>query len=70
LKKETAVPLSSIIALSAIVAAFLLFAVVLAWADHQTTHLRKDETKAGKAPLPQGQSRSAAEGKAPALINS
>jgi hypothetical protein len=32
-------PLTSIIALSAIVAAFLLFAVVLAWADHQTRNL-------------------------------
>jgi len=31
--------MGSIIALSAIVVAFLLFAVVLAWADHQTKHL-------------------------------
>ena len=31
--------MGNIIALSAIVVAFLLFAVVLAWADHQTKHL-------------------------------
>jgi hypothetical protein len=37
--------LSSIVALSAIVAAFLLFAVVLAWVDYQTTNI-----SANKAP--------------------
>jgi hypothetical protein len=36
-------PLGSIIALSAIVAAFLLFAVVLAWVDHQTENFPRRE---------------------------
>ena len=47
-------PLTSIIALSAIVAAFLLFAVVLAWADHQTRNLVGD-----KQPGQTGQNKAA-----------
>lgn len=34
--------MSSIIALSAIVVAFLLFAAVLAWGEYQTRHIVKD----------------------------
>lgn len=64
-------PFSSIIALSSIVAAFLLFAVVLAWAEYQTRHLPTSGTKDEK-PMPrqQGQGRPAAERKTPALIKS
>jgi hypothetical protein len=35
-------PITTIIALSAIVAAFLLFAAVLAWGEMQTRHLSRD----------------------------
>jgi len=42
-------PLGSIIALSAIVAAFLLFAVVLAWVDHWTRDFsRREERSPGQ----------------------
>jgi len=39
-------PLSSIIALGAIVAAFLLFAVVLAWVDYQTGNASRNKAPA------------------------
>jgi hypothetical protein len=39
-------PLGSIIILSGIVAAFLLFAVVLAWVDFQTRHLVRNKKPA------------------------
>jgi lipopolysaccharide export LptBFGC system permease protein LptF len=70
LKKETTVALSSIIALSVIVVAFLLFAVVLAWAERQTRNIANETKNEQPAPRQQGQSRPAAERKAPALINS
>jgi hypothetical protein len=38
-------PLSSILVLTGIVAAFTVFGVVLAWGDYQTRHIR-DETDA------------------------
>jgi hypothetical protein len=45
LEREMAMPLTSIISLSAIVTAFLLFAVVLAWADRQTRGLARDKAR-------------------------
>ena len=62
--------MSSIIALSAIVVAFLLFAVVLAWAERQTRNIANETKDEQPTPRQQGQSRPAAERKAPALINS
>jgi hypothetical protein len=62
---------SSVIALSAIVMAFLLFAVVLAWGEYQTRNIVKDASKDEQPAFRrQGQGRPAAERKAPSLINS
>ena len=36
-------PLTSVLILSAIVLAFLLFAAVLAWGEHQTRHWRQSD---------------------------
>ena len=41
-------PITTIIALSAIVAAFALFGVVLAWGEMQTRHLGRDQQRARK----------------------
>ena len=38
-------PITTIIILSAIVAAFVLFGVVLAWGDMQTRHLGREEQR-------------------------
>lgn len=62
---------SSVIALTAIVAAFLLFAVALAWAEYQTRHLPKNEiTDEKPTPREKGRIRPAAERKTPASVNS
>jgi hypothetical protein len=42
------VPITTIIILSAIVAAFALFGVVLAWGEMQTRHLGCEEQRARK----------------------
>jgi hypothetical protein len=42
-------PITTIIILSAIVAAFLLFGVVLAWGEMQTRHLGRDQQRARKS---------------------
>jgi hypothetical protein len=42
-------PITTIIILSAIVAAFLLFGAVLAWGEMQTRHLGRDQQRARKA---------------------
>ena len=42
-------PIMTIIILSAIVAAFALFGVVLAWGEMQTRHLGRDQQSARKA---------------------
>ena len=42
-------PITTIIILSAIVAAFALFGVVLAWGEMQTRHLGRDQQSARKA---------------------
>jgi hypothetical protein len=70
-EKEIVVAVSSIIVLSAVVIAFLLFAGVLAWGERQTRHLGNSEIK-DERPMrsQQGRSRPAAERKAQALINS
>jgi len=36
-------PLTSVLILSAIVLAFVVFAVVLAWGEHQTRHWRQSD---------------------------
>jgi|HubBroStandDraft_6_1064221.scaffolds.fasta_scaffold3814374_2 hypothetical protein len=41
-------PITTIIALCAIVAAFALFGVVLAWGEMQTRHLGRDQQRARK----------------------
>ena len=41
-------PITTIIILSAIVAAFALFGVVLAWGEMQTRHLGRDQQRARK----------------------
>jgi hypothetical protein len=41
-------PITTVIILSAIVAAFLLFGVVLAWGETQTRHLGRDRQRARK----------------------
>ena len=41
-------PITTIIILSAIVAAFVLFGVVLAWGEMQTRHLGRDQQRARK----------------------
>lgn len=42
-------PITTIIILSAIVAAFILFGVVLAWGEVQTRHLGRDRQRARQA---------------------
>jgi Flp pilus assembly protein CpaB len=42
-------PITTIIILSAIVAAFVLFGVVLAWGEMQTRHLGRDHQRARKS---------------------
>ena len=42
-------PITTIIILSAIVSAFLLFGAVLAWGEMQTRHLGRDQQRARKA---------------------
>ena len=56
LEEETAMPISSIIALSSIVAAFMAFAVVLAWADYETRHIPSSPSSK-KQPAPSHQAR-------------
>ena len=41
-------PITTIIILSAIVAAFVLFGVVLAWGEMQTRHLGRDQQRVRK----------------------
>jgi uncharacterized membrane protein YozB (DUF420 family) len=41
-------PITTIIILSAIVVAFALFGVVLAWGETQTRHLNRDQQRARK----------------------
>jgi len=41
-------PITTVIILSAIVAAFVLFGVVLAWGEMQTRHLGRDQQRARK----------------------
>ena len=41
-------PITTIIVLSAIVVAFALFGVVLAWGETQTRHLNRDQQRARK----------------------
>lgn len=41
-------PLSTVLIVSAIVAAFTLFGIVLAWGDRQTRNLVRDRTTAAK----------------------
>jgi hypothetical protein len=36
-------PLTSILVLAGIVAAFATFAIVLAWAEHRTRNIRRDQ---------------------------
>jgi hypothetical protein len=63
--------MSSIIALSAIVMAFLLFAVVLAWGEYQTRNIAKAAAKNEQSAFrQQKQNHPATERKAPSLINS
>jgi hypothetical protein len=42
-------PITTIFILSAIVAAFALFGVVLAWGEMQTRHLGRDQQRASKS---------------------
>lgn len=42
-------PITTIFILSAIVAAFVLFGVVLAWGEMQTRHLGRDQQRAHKS---------------------
>jgi hypothetical protein len=42
-------PIMTIIILSAIIGAFLLFGVVLAWGEIQTRHLDRDQQRARKS---------------------
>jgi Flp pilus assembly protein CpaB len=42
-------PITTIIILAAIVAAFVLFGVVLAWGEMQTRHLGRDQQRARKS---------------------
>jgi cell division septal protein FtsQ len=60
-------PLTSIIALSSIVVAFLLFAVILAWADHATTRNVRQRNVQGSRQRDQRDIRTAAARKTPAL---
>lgn len=39
-------PLSSILVLAGIVAAFSIFGLVLAWGDHQTRHINRGKAEA------------------------
>ena len=41
-------PLSSVLIVTGIAAAFALFAIVLAWGEHQTRNLRRDEAPKNK----------------------
>ena len=43
-------PVSTVIIVTAIIAAFVIFAVVLAWGDHQTRNLPKIANTPLKAP--------------------
>ena len=55
-------PLASAITLVAIIAAFVIFAVVLAWGEYQTRGLSRGAKPAGR-PTGQGRVRGAAAGK-------
>ena len=44
-------PLTSILILAGIVAAFMIFGIVLAWGEYQTRHLRSDG-KPGRSSIP------------------
>jgi hypothetical protein len=46
-KRSTAMSTDQIVVLSVIVAAFLLFAAVLAWGDHQTKNLNRTARPSG-----------------------
>ena len=41
-------PITTVIILSAIIVAFVLFGVVLAWGETQTRHLNRDQQRARK----------------------
>jgi hypothetical protein len=45
---EIDMPITTIIILSAIISAFLLFGAVLAWGEMQTRHLGRDQQRARK----------------------
>lgn len=53
-------PLTTILVLAGIVAAFGIFGVVLFWAEHQTRNLRRDPPVAPKRAIPQDDLKMAA----------
>jgi hypothetical protein len=53
-KKEKPMPMIDAIIVAAIVAAFVIFGAVLAWAERQTRHLPKLVRQSAKPPKQQG----------------